>query len=319
MKAAIVETFGQAPVYRDFTEPVASAGESRVAVRAAAVSQVVRSRAAGTHYSAPKQLPFVVGIDGVGQLDDGQRVYFVFPKAPFGSMAERAVVPSAYCLAIPDDLDDVTAAAIANPGMSGWAACTERARLKPGETVLVNGATGAAGRLAVQIAKYLGAGRIIATGRNPDSLRELEALGADLTIRLTEDAGLLETRFSEQFAAGVDVVLDYLWGESAEKLLVAGAKAGADARPIRFVQIGSISGANITLPSAVLRSSAIELMGSGIGSVPLERLIKAVGELLQATRAGGFQIATNAIPLSQVTEGWAEGDGTKRTVFTVAP
>ena len=148
MKAAIVQGVGQTPVYGDFSEPQPSPNDTRVAVTAAAISPVVKSRASGTHYSASGRFPFVVGIDGVGKLEDGSRVYFVLPKAPYGSMAERTVVPSAQCLALPDELDDVTAAAIANPGMSSWAAYTERAKLKAGETVLVNGATGTAGRLA---------------------------------------------------------------------------------------------------------------------------------------------------------------------------
>src|SRR5271156_5594833 len=155
MKAAIVRGAGQTPAYGDFSEPLPTSGESRIAVTAAALSPVVKSRASGTHYSASGQFPFVVGIDGVGRLDDGRRVYFVLPKAPYGSMAERAVVASAQCIALPDELDDVTAAAIANPGMSSWVAYQERAGLKAGETVLVNGATGTAGRLAVQIAKHL--------------------------------------------------------------------------------------------------------------------------------------------------------------------
>ena len=121
---------------------------------------------------------------------------------------------SGQCLALPDDLDDVTAAAIANPGMSSWAAYTERANLKAGETVLVNGATGAAGRLAVQIAKHLGARKVIATARNADALKSVAALGADVTIPLVEDGSALQSAFEEQFAAGVDVVIDYLWGQA---------------------------------------------------------------------------------------------------------
>lgn len=292
MKAAVVQKAGQMPIYADFPEPAPAAGENRIAVTAAALSPVVRSRAAGTHYSASNQFPFVAGIDGVGRLDDGRRVYFAMPRAPFGSMAERTVAPSTLCVPVPDDLDDVTAAAIANPGMSSWAALRERARLKAGDTVLVNGATGTAGRLAVQIAKHLGAEKVIATGRNVESLRDVEALGADVTIPLVDDDDTLEENFKAQFAAGVDVVIDYLWGRSAERLLIAGAKAGADAVPIRFVQIGSVSGADITLPSAVLRASAIELMGSGIGSIRLDGLSQAVGELLQATASAGFRIAT---------------------------
>jgi NADPH:quinone reductase-like Zn-dependent oxidoreductase len=317
MKAAMVLKAGQTPVYADFREPLPSSGERRVIVTAAAISHVVKSRASGMHYSASGQFPFVVGIDGVGRLDDGRRVYFVLPKAPHGSMAERTVVSSTQCLALPDELDDVTAAAIANPGMSSWAAYTERAKLKAGETVLVNGATGTAGRLAVQIAKHLGAKKVIATARNADALKSVAALGADVTIPLVEDGAALEGAFKEQFAAGVDVVIDYLWGQSAERLLIAGAKAGQDAVPIRFVQIGSASRSEITVPSAVLRSSAIELMGSGIGSIPLDRFVAAIGGLLHATSPGGFQIEATPVPLSDVERAWPKDDSTRRTVFIV--
>jgi NADPH:quinone reductase-like Zn-dependent oxidoreductase len=316
MKAAIVREAGQPPVYGDFAEPVRSDGENRIAVTAAAMSHVVKSRALGSHYSSPGQFPLVVGVDGVGRLDDGRRVYFVLPKAPYGSMAQRTVVPLARCVALPDELDDVTAAAIANPGMSSWAAYAERARLRPGETVLVNGATGTAGRLAVQIAKHLGAKKVIATGRNAGALDSVAALGADVTIPLIEGDAALESRFKEQFAEGVDVVIDYLWGETAACLLAAGAKAGPDAKPIRFVQIGSVSGPDITLPSAVLRSSAIALMGCGIGSVPLDRLVRCIGELLHAAVPGGFKIAAKAVPLAQVEQAWPEDNSTRRTVFT---
>lgn len=317
MKAAIVQKAGQTPVYGDFQEPTPTAGENRITVTAAAISQVVKSRASGQHYSSSGQFPFVVGIDGVGRLDDGRRVYFILPNAPYGSMAERVVLPAAHCLAVPDDLDDVTAAAIANPGMSSWAAYAERARLKVGETVLVNGATGTAGRLAVQIAKCLGAKKVIATGRNVEALRSVAALGADVTIPLGGGETVLEARFKEQFAEGIDVVIDYLWGKSAECLLIAGAKAGAEAVPIRFVQIGAVSGSDIALPSAVLRSSAIELMGSGLGSVPRERFIRSIDGLLRAAKPGGFQIATKAVPLSEVEKAWPQDDSTRRTVFTV--
>ncbi|WP_020175692.1 quinone oxidoreductase family protein [Methyloferula stellata] len=319
MKAALVKGAGLIPVYGDFADPAPSDGESRIAVSAAALSPVVKSRASGTHYSSSQRFPFGVGIDGVGRLDDGRRVYFVMPRAPYGSMAERTVAPSAQCLAIPDELDDVTAAAIANPGMSSWAAFVERAKLKAGETVLVNGATGTAGRLAVQIAKYLGAKKVVATGRNADALKSIAALGADITIPLAADDAALEDELKMQFAQGVDVVIDYLWGRSAERLLIAGAKAGLDAIPIRFVQVGSASGSDIALPSAALRSSAIELMGSGIGSIPLDRFVNAIGNLLHAAVPGGFQIATNPIPLSDVEDAWSRDDSKGRIVFTSAP
>ncbi len=189
--------------------------------------------------------------------------------------------------------------------------------LSAGETVLVNGATGTAGRLAVQIAKHLGAAKVIATGRNLDALKSVAGLGADVTIPLVEDGTALENAFKDEFAAGVDVVIDYLWGPSAERLLTAGAKAGRDAAPIRFVQVGSASAPDITLPSAALRSSAITLMGSGIGSIPIERFVSAIGELMHAAAPGGFKIRTKAVPRSEVEQAWLNDDSARRTVFTV--
>jgi NADPH:quinone reductase-like Zn-dependent oxidoreductase len=229
-------------------------------------------------------------------------------------MAERAVAPVAHCAPAPDGLDDVTAAAIANPGMSSWAAFKERAKLKAGETVLINGATGAAGRLAVQIAKHFGAKRVIATGRNPEALR---ALGADATIALVDDEAALEDSFKLYLADGIDVVVDYLWGKSAERLLAAAAKVLPDGAPLRYVEVGAASGPAIALPGAVLRSKTIALMGSGLGSVPLDRLAAGIGELLQAAATGGFTIPVRAVPLSEVERAWGEGDGAGRTVFTI--
>ncbi len=200
MKAAIVLQAGKAPVYGDFKEPVPSTGESGIAVTAAALSPVVKARASGTHYSSSDGFPRCVGIDGIGRLHDGRRIYFFLPKAPYGSLAERTLVPSSQCVAVPDDLADTTAAAIALPGMSSWAALKDRARFVSGETVLVNGATGTAGRLAVQIAKYLGAKKVIATGRNAAVLQSLKALGADLTILLVENDGALEDAYPRRTA-----------------------------------------------------------------------------------------------------------------------
>lgn len=316
MKAAIVVKAGKMPIYGDFKEPVPADGEVRVAVSAAALSNVVKSRASGTHYSSSGQAPFVVGIDGVGSLEDGRRVYFALPRAPFGSMSENTVIRPSQCICLPDDLDDLTAAAIANPGMSAWAALKERAGLTAGETVLVNGATGTAGRLAVQIAKYKGARKVVATGRNAEAMKALSVLGADVTIPLGDCGDAFEDALKEQFGGdGIDVVVDYLWGPSAERILIAGAKAGKDAAPIRFVHVGSISAPNITLPGAALRSSAITLMGSGIGSIPMDRILKSIDELLQATVRGGFKIAVKTFPLSEVENVWAADNGTPRAVF----
>ncbi len=316
MKAAVIREAGQSPVYEEFPGPVAEAGESLVSMRAAALSPLTRGRASGTHYSSSGDFPFVAGVDGVGTTPDGRRVYVVLPRAPYGAMAEQTVVSAAQILPVPDGLADVTAAAIANPGMSSWAALRERARLVAGETVLVNGATGASGRLAVQIAKHLGAGRVIATGRDAAALDALRSLGADDVVRLDDDATALGRRFEGHFATGVDVVVDYLWGASARSLLVAAAKAAPALRPVRVVQVGTASGAEIALPGAVLRSSSIVLMGSGIGSVSLERLLAAIGGVFEAAAAGTLRMDATAVPLSEVAAAWSRAG--ERIVFTLA-
>jgi NADPH:quinone reductase-like Zn-dependent oxidoreductase len=317
MKAAIVRQFGATPVYGDFEAPMAAAGEVRVTVTASALSQLTRGRASGSHYSSSGGLPFVAGVDGVGRLDDGRRVYFVLPRAPFGGMGEQTVVPTVHCIPVPDEVDDLTAAAIPNPGMSSWAALTERARIVAGETVLINGATGTSGRLAVQIARHLGAKRVIATGRNTTVLAELATLGADMTIALSDDPSVNESAFREAFAGRVDVVLDYLWGPSAERLLVSAAKSGAEGAPIRFVNIGTMSGPDITLPGAVLRASALLLMGSGLGSVPFDRLLNAIAALLAAIVPAGLRIETRSVPLSDVEQTWTAPGTAARTVFRI--
>jgi NADPH:quinone reductase-like Zn-dependent oxidoreductase len=316
MKAAVVTEMGMPPVYGTFVDPKPAEGYDIIAVTAAALTQVTKSRASGTHYSSKGGLPFVPGIDGTGTCEDGRRVYFAMPEAPFGGMAERTMVKTSLCVELPSDLDDVKAAAIANPGMSSWAALKDRAKFVKGETVLINGATGIAGRLAVQVAKYLGAKKVIATGRNPEALPSLNGLGAEVTVDLTRDAAALEEEFKAHFSEGIDVVLDYLWAESAEILLLAAAKSAPEAVPIRFVSIGSASGPKLSLPSAVLRSSALELMGSGINSIPIARLVKAIAELFSATARGGFKISTKSVPLSKIAEHWSSQDSSARTVFT---
>jgi len=315
MRAAIVTQTGATPIYGEFAEPVARADQFMIEVSAAALSPLTRGRAAGSHYSAEHSYPQIVGVDGVGRFGE-QRVYFVLPEPPQGSMAERVAIVPERCVMLPDGLDDVTAAALTNPGMSSWAALRHRARLAAGETVLVNGATGSAGKLAVQIARHLGAKKVIATGRNPAVLQDLARLGADVTLSLQEPAAF-EAACQEQFSQGVDVVLDYLWGPSAETLLITAARTAKDGVPLRYVEIGAASGSDINLPGAVLRASAISLMGSGIGSVTMAHLLRSIEELFQAASQSGFEVKTRAVPLAQVEQAWETADSNERVVFTL--
>lgn len=311
MKAAIVSAAGERPVYGDFPEPQAEGEQVVVSVKAAAISQLAKARAAGKHYSAGSHYPFITGIDGTGTLENGDPVYFLAFNAPWGSMAERTQVPSGAIVPLPASLDPVLAAAIANPGMSSWAALTRRAQLQQGETVLINGATGTSGGLAVRIAKHLGAGKIIATGRNRDVLDQLRAQGVDITLTLDELPGVLPALMRE----GIDVVLDYLWGQSALDIMQA-AVAGGE-KVVRFVQIGSLSGQEISLHSKLLRSSGLTLMGSGLGSVSDAELVACISEMLNAAAESDFSIAFQMRPLSEVAQAWQEDDSRSRTVFTL--
>lgn len=321
MKAAIITAPGKPPVYGDFTEPVASEGRELITVSASALSQFSKSRSSGSHYSSEGMFPSVAGADGVGHTVDGHRVYFVLPEAPFGALAEKSLVRSKQCVAVPRGLDDLTAAATANPGMSAWAALVERAKLQPGETVLVNGATGTAGRLAVQLAKHLGAGRVIGTGRNEAELKELAALGAGVVIPFALGTSLGAKNYEDaliaEFSRGIDVVIDYLWGQSAKTVIVAIAKAIEDAKPVRFVHVGGASREeNIELPGAALRSSAIQLMGSGVKSVTFPKLLDAISNVFEAVAPANLQIATKPLPLSEIEEAW-DSPGKPRIVFTI--
>jgi NADPH:quinone reductase-like Zn-dependent oxidoreductase len=323
MKAAIVKVPNTSPVYGDFAEPAARDGHTIVRVKASALSQLTKSRASGSHYSSDGAFPAVAGTDGVGVSEDGRRVYFALPEAPFGSLAERSLVAAQRCILVPNELDDITAAAIANPGMSAWAALVERAHLQPGETVLVNGATGTAGRIAVQLAKYLGAGKVIATGRNEAELEQVKTLGADVVIPFSLGAlhplgaKRYEQALIEELGKSIDVVLDYLWGETARAVIAAIAKGVEDVTPVRFVHVGGASGeASIDLPGAGLRSSSIVLMGSGYKSVPLPALLNAVRNTFDAVGPAKLRIATKSVPLSEVESHW-NAPGKPRLVFTL--
>jgi NADPH:quinone reductase-like Zn-dependent oxidoreductase len=319
MNAAVVESFGAPPRYAAFREPVASEGESLVRVRAAALSNLVKGQTSGQHYSSGSQLPFVAGFDGVGTLPGGSRVYFIGPPAPFGAMAEWSLARVGRTIPLPASVDDVTAAALGNPGLASWGAMIGRARLQPGETVLVNGATGVAGQQAVQVAKYLGARKVIATGRDESVLEMLRALGADETISLRQSGTLLDPALRRALPQ-VDVVLDYLWGESAERILAAAQGHGSPEgeHRIRYVQIGSISGGTISLHGQTLRSSGVELMGSGLGSLSAAAIVEALTVMFQAANSTAFKIETEAVPLTEVESAWDRPTPTgRRIVFTM--
>lgn len=311
MKAAVVNSFGVTPAYQDFREPEAGVDETVVTVRAAALSPIVRALASGRHYASGTTAGFVPGVDGVGIDATGRRVYFLFPKAPFGSMAERSLAANSMIVPIPESLSDERAAAIATAGLASWIALTRRARLQRGETVLVNGATGSAGSMALQTARYLGASKIIAVGRNE---AKLDALDTDVKIALDSDA---DSALRAQFDQRVDVVLDFVWGDPALRVLRAATKdrgSRAGEPRLRYVQLGTVAGDEIPIRGDMLRSTGLELIGSGIGSVAVKELVTGAGELLAAASAAGFSAPFTTLPLDGVADAW-NGDPNVRYIL----
>ncbi len=318
MNAAVVHAYDAPPRYATFEDPVPRDGEQLVTVTAAGLHQIVRGLASGKHYGSAGSLPFIPGVDGVGRLADGTRVLFGLSRPPFGTFAELGLASKFMCIPLPEGLDDATAAGTANPAMSSWAALKFRAKFVAGESVLILGATGVAGQFAVQIAKRFGARRIVACGRNPVALEETKALGADVAISLDQPHDALVSALRNEIAGGgADVVLDYLWGEPAQAVLEAIAQKGlSKAAPrIRYVQIGSIAGDPIPLSAAILRSSGLELLGSGFGSASMEELRAAVAEFFAAAAAQPFQVQIRTAPLRDVEKLWSERESAIRLVF----
>jgi len=316
MKAAVVNVLGQAPQFQDFADPIAAAGVAVVQMRAAGLHPIVKSIASGQHYSSAGQVPAIPGLDGVGVLEDGSLTYCLAANRTRGTMAELTASVRASCVPLPEGLDPIQAAAIANPGMSAWLSLKSRAALAAGETVLVNGATGVAGQLAVQAARYLGAGKVIATGRNAEVLGRL---GADAIVPLTNDDAEVSAALAAQAEEGIDVIIDYLWGHPTELLLVALAKAfrPEGSKRLRLVEVGESAGKTIALPGAVLRSIDLTMCGSGFGSVPLAEIMQAIPTLFSLAADGHLKVAVEPVPLEKVEEAWTQVEKGKRIVFTI--
>ena len=319
VRAAVVREFGPAPKYEEFPDPTASApDEELVEVLAAGLHPRVRSQANGSHYTSTDELPLIPGIDGVGRRADGSLVYFLLPDTAYGSMAERTVIDARRSISLPANADPVLLAAAMNPGMSSWVALQRRVEFVAGQSVLILGATGSAGQLAIQIAKHLGAGQVIAAGRGADRLAALAALGADATIDLAADADFVAAELSAK-AGNVDVVLDYLWGAPAKAAIVPVLTGRDDrSRLLSWIQIGAIAGPDIEMPSAVLRQANIHFLGSGQGSVTAHGILEVLPSLVDEIDRGSFSIDAVATPLGDVEQVWNQslGRAIERIVLT---
>ena len=306
MHAAVITSLTEPPRYQPIDEPIAQGDhEEIVQVLAAGLHPRVRSGASGSHYTSSGELPLIPGIDGVGRTAGGELVYFVLPDTRWGSMAQQTVIDRRRSVTLAPDVDVATIAAAMNPAMSSWVALRERIGFSPGQSVLILGATGNAGQMAVQVAKHLGASRVIAAGRNADRLALLAGLGADETISLLGDDDTVE-RDLGRAAATIDLVIDYTWGAPTQRALPAILTHRDDhAQPLTWLQIGAIAGPSIELHSAWLRAARIDIVGSGQGSVPTSAIVTELPALAAEIAAGTFAVSPVPTPLSRVQAAWS--------------
>ncbi|WP_378146332.1 zinc-binding alcohol dehydrogenase family protein [Cnuibacter sp. UC19_7] len=305
MFAAVVTDLAHPPRYLEVPDPAPSGpGQAVVEVLASALHPRVRSQADGSHYTETVPLPFVPGIDGVGRDAEGRLRYFVVES---GAMAERAAIDLCASVPLSPAIDPVRVAAAMNPAMSSWIALRRRIALPLGAHVAILGASGSAGRLAIQVARHLGAARISAVARATSAFDALRTLGADDVVTFDACSAV----------AGADVVLDYVWGAPAAGAMTEIVRARLDrGAPLSWIQIGSIAGPEAPIPSAALRASGLQIIGSGQGSVSTREIVEELPSLADFIMSGTPQVSPRAVPLRDVESEWSRpSSGEARTVL----
>jgi NADPH:quinone reductase-like Zn-dependent oxidoreductase len=322
MRAAVLQTPGEAPEYREHPDPVHEAGTTVVRMTAATVVPLDQLIASGTSYWGRPPVPYVPGDQGVGVVErsavlpEGTRV-FVETKAGRvprdGSLAERCAVPDDDVVPLPDGVPDSLAAALGMSGVAAWMALTDRAQLQPGERVIVLGAGGTVGQLAVGLARLLGAGRVVGVSRSEAAAARATAAGADEVVRLADDVDALTGRLQDAVGGAVDVVVDTIFG-------IAATAASRSLAPFgRLVNIGGLSGDNAEFSSAVLRSRTASVLGYTNALLTTDQRRGALDAVFGHAAAGRLTVAHDVLPLADVATAWARqasGDAGGRLVLT---
>jgi NADPH2:quinone reductase len=298
MRAAVIERYGEPPVVRDVPEPKAG-GAGLVAVSVGALNPADISIASGKFYAGSPPIPYVPGGEGVGRPlrngNPGPRSFFR-AALPNGAFAERAIARDEP-LPIPDGVPDGLAAALGTPGFPALLGLAKRAQLQKGETVLILAASGVLGTIAIQVARLLGAGRVIAGARDERGLARAKELGADATVDLKQTEGLTE-RIQEASGGQLHVVLDPVWGIPGAAALEALSPHG------RFVQVGQAAGNEVVIKSGIVRGRFLSILGYSNFLVPWEELAAAYRQLVAYAAAGKIKVEFEVLPLEAAPEAW---------------
>jgi NADPH2:quinone reductase len=324
VRAAVVEALGSPPAAAEVPTPQRGPGEALVRMRAAALNPVELHIWNGHFFDGPPRPPYVIGLEGVGVVEEGERlapgtrvrVEFVHPGyGRDGTVAEYALAPEepdasdrasqASVAPIGDELDDTAAAALGVPAFTALM-CLERAQRAgaslDGAHLLVTGATGAVGLLAIQLAKLMGAARVVAAGRNPERLERALSLGADATVELDDGlgSGELRERFSEAAAGRLDIALDPLWGEPARAAIEALTHDGV------YVSFGQAASPLAELSGIPMRNRRVTVVGhSGAWATPQERQAALARAHELAQRSGSpLTLDTEELALEEIGGAW---------------
>jgi NADPH:quinone reductase-like Zn-dependent oxidoreductase len=321
MKAAIVSEAGAVPEYGDFPEPAVREGYGLVELVASGLHPVVRSIASGRHYGSTGAWPLVPGLDAVARTPDGDLVFTGFIEPPYGTMAERMASPAALRVPLPPGADPVRIAGGMNPGLSSWMPLTTRkAEVAELGTVVILGATGTAGGMAVQNARVLGARRVAGVGRNPEALERAAGAGA-VVVPLRGNRDVDAASIAAALAGDApSIVLDFLWGAPAEATFQALGRRGIseDAADIAYIQIGATAGAEAAVPASLLRSRRLRISGSGAGSGSIAKIVEQLPIYMRLIADGSVTVPTSPYPLSRIAEAWAASAQSGSRVVVIA-
>lgn len=324
MRAAVIEAVGESPAVREVPEPERREGQALIEVTAAPLNPIDLAIGSGGFYAGSPDVPYVAGKEGVGTvvegetIDPGTRVRFEARGGlggTEGSLAERVVASEDEIVEIPPAVDDALAACFGIAGLAAWLSLEWRAQLRPGESVLVLGATGPVGQIAIQAARLLGAGRVVAAGRDAAALERSLELGADAVVDLTAADGAAELAEAFEAAAGgrIDVTIDPVWGELAIAALRATASFG------RLVQIGQSAGAEATLASAAIRGRPLSILGHTNGAAPPETRASAYRRMVEHAAAGRLEVEHEVLGLDQVAAAWRRQADSPRRKLVLRP
>jgi NADPH:quinone reductase len=315
VRAAIVSEFGKPPELGERPDPGDGDGRVVLEVLAAPLNPVDIAVGSGRYFAGHPLLPYVPGCEAVGRVEGRDGLLYAFGDGlgvgRDGALAERAAVRRDTLVPVPSPAEPALAAALGIAGLAGWLPLAWRAPVREADRVLVLGATGTAGIVAVQTARLLGAQRVVAAGRDPGRLERATGMGADATVQIDEGADLAE-RFRE--ACGEDgptLIFDPLWGSPAVAALAAAARGA------RIVQLGQSAGAEASVPSGLVRGKQLDIFGHTNFAVPPEELASEYQRLVRHAIAGEIRLEVEQVPLEEVADAWsrqARGAGVKLVV-----